>query len=144
MQYTVYAEDMTPPAAHLFLFFLFYLLGWGLLGAVAASVGSFAIAFILSMHYVRWLFPEVFSKQVRLSLVVRELVAFSLPASFAGAFTIFIVWVDRLLVGYFRPAAEVGIYQAVSQSSILFAVILGTFNAVFSPMIVATLHPRYR
>lgn len=142
MQYTVYAEDMTQPTANLFLFLLFYLLGWGLLGAVAAGVGSFGIALILAVYYVKWLFPEAFSQQVGSSLVGKELLAFSLPASFAGASTILIFWVDRLLVGYFRPAAEVGIYQAVSQSSILFAVILGAFNAIFSPMIADLYHKR--
>jgi O-antigen/teichoic acid export membrane protein len=39
-------------------------------------------------------------------------------------------------VGYFRAAAEVGIYQAVSTSSILFSTILGGFVTIFSPMIV--------
>jgi len=45
-------------------------------------------------------------------------------------------------VGYFLPEAEVGIYQAASQSSLLFATILGAMNAIFSPMIAELIHQK--
>lgn len=142
MKYAVSAQDLTQPAVNLFLVVLFYLMGMGLFGAVAAVFGSFAVAFILALFYVKHLFPESFSRRVKSISVVKELMAFSLPASFAGVFTMFIVWVDRLMVGYFRPAAEVGIYQAVSQSSLLFPIIVSAFSAIFSPMI-ADLHYKH-
>jgi O-antigen/teichoic acid export membrane protein len=42
--------------------------------------------------------------------------------------------VDRLLVGYFLPASENGLYQAASQISVIFVIILYSFNAILAPM----------
>jgi O-antigen/teichoic acid export membrane protein len=140
MQYSVYAQDLAQPVSNLLLVLVFYLLGWRLIGAVAAGVSSFAIALFLALRYVKRLFPQAFARQNQSTLVAGELLAFSLPATFAGIFANFTNRVDRLLVGYFRPAAEVGIYQAVSQSAILFATVMGAFNAIFSPVIAELYH----
>jgi O-antigen/teichoic acid export membrane protein len=43
-------------------------------------------------------------------------------------------------VVYFRSAEEVGLYQAASQSAILFGIILGAFGTIFMPMIVDLYH----
>jgi O-antigen/teichoic acid export membrane protein len=51
-------------------------------------------------------------------------------------FSVFIVWVNRLIVGYFRPEEEVGFYQASSQVSLLFAIILSATASIFTPLIV--------
>ena len=140
MQFSVYAAEIGQPATNLLLILVFYLLGWRLLGAVAASVASFALAFFLALYYVRRLFPEVFAPQLPSPFLARELLSFSLPASMAGMFTVLTLWADRLMIAYFRPAAEVGIYQAASQTAILFAAILGGFNLVLAPMIVDLHH----
>ena len=140
MRFAVYAEEVTQPLANLLLILTFYLIGWGLFGAVAASVSSFGIALILSLYYVRHIFPEAFSPKINLTLVTRDLIAFSLPTSLAGTFSMSIVWVGQLLVGYFLPAGEVGVYQAISQSSIVFATILSAVGSIFAPMIADLYH----
>ena len=66
--------------------------------------------------------------------------AFSLPTSLAGIFTILTLRVDRILVGRFLQASEVGVYQAATQAAMLSAVVLGAFNAIFSPMIARLYH----
>jgi O-antigen/teichoic acid export membrane protein len=142
MRFSVYAEDLGQPATNLILVLLFYLLGWGLLGAVAASVSSFGLAFLLALYYMKHLFPEVFSTRRTAGPSARELIAFSLPTAFAGIFAIVTIWADRLLVGHFRPAAEVGVYQAFSQVSVLFAITLSALNAIFSPMIADLYHKK--
>jgi O-antigen/teichoic acid export membrane protein len=48
---------------------------------------------------------------------------------------------DRLFVASFCTSADTGIYQAAGQLSILFALIFGAFDSIFSPM-VADLHAR--
>ncbi len=142
MKYEVYTLDLIQPAAGLVLLVLFYLMGLGLFGAVVASVASFAIAFIVALFYVKHLFPEVFSRQLRSTPVAKQLITFSLPTLLAGIFVNYMLWGDRLLVGFFLSAAEVGIYQAAAQSSIVFAVIIGAFNVIFSPMIPGLHHTR--
>jgi len=134
MKFSAYAEELTQPAANLLLVVAFYLLSWRLLGAVAAAVISFIAAFVLALFYLKRLFPEVLAVSSRSAVRVRELVGFSLASSLGSAFILLIVWMDRLMAGYFLPAAEVGVYQAASQSAVSFAVILGGFNLVFAPM----------
>lgn len=141
MKYAVYAEHLVLPAVNLLFILAFFFLGWGLLGAVAALWLSVGTALILALYYVKSLFPKVLSGQVASIRISREVLTFSLVASFAGVFAAVSSWVDRLLVGYFQPAADLGVYQAVSQFSILFAAIIGAFNTIFSPMI-ADLHQR--
>ena len=134
-KFSVYSEDMGQPAANLILVLIFYLLGWKLRGALVANIASFSIALVLAIYYVRRIFPETFSPKIKSTFVAKELMAFSLPASFAGMCYMFILWADRLLVGYFRSEADLGIYQAASQSSLPFAVIVSGFNTIFSAMI---------
>jgi O-antigen/teichoic acid export membrane protein len=136
----VYAEDIIHPVTNLFLFFIFYSLSWELFGAVTASVASFGIAFLVALFYLKQIFPEAFVRQIHSTFMAKELLAFSLPASLAGVFSMFTLWTDRLIIGYFCSAGEVGIYQAASQSAILFAIILSAFSTVFSPMITDLYH----
>ena len=142
MQYTVISQDLAQPLSNLILVLAFYLLGWQLLGVVAAGASSFAIALFLALRYVRQLFPAKFSNVQKSTFIAGELLAFSLPTTFAGIFANFTNRADRLLVAYFRPATEVGIYQAISQSAILFATVMGAFNAIFSPVIADLYHQR--
>jgi O-antigen/teichoic acid export membrane protein len=142
MEYAVLAQDLTQPAVNLLLVVLFFLMGMKLSGAVAAGTVSFIVAFTLALLCLKHLFPETFSCQLRPIPVGRKLLAFSLPASFAGVFSMYVVRVDRLIVGYFRPAAEVGIYQAASRSSVLFGIIMSAFSAIFSPMISTLYHKK--
>ena len=134
MKYSMYAEQISLPAANLVIFIMFFFLGWRLVGALVAVVFSFLIAFLLAIYYVKLLFPKILSPEVKQAFVLREILIFSLPASFAGLFGMFIVWIDRLLVGFFLSSAKAGIYQTASQSSFFFLIILSAFGAIFGPL----------
>jgi O-antigen/teichoic acid export membrane protein len=135
-KFSVYAQDVSQPLVNLILILTFYWLGWGISGALAAGIISFGLGFALAIYYVRRLFPAVFQPRIKSTFSGKEFLVFSLSASLAGAFGMFMVWSDRLIVAYFRPLAEVGIYQAASQTTMLFGIILSAFAAICSPMIV--------
>ena len=137
--YSVASEDLLQPVAQLSGVLLFLHLGWGLTGAVAAVVVSFALAGVVSCGWLVVLFPETDSRPARAAPSMAEILRFSVPASLGAVFTMLLVWVDRIMVGYFRPAEEVGLYQAASQISLLFAMVLGAFAAVFAPLVVEIL-----
>ncbi len=142
MQYSAFAEDLGQPGANLILIFIVMAFGWGLLGAVGAAVISFVIGLTLALFYTRYLFSLSLSKRTREIVPKRELLIFSIPTGLAGTFTMLIFWVDRLIIGHYLPSSEVGIYQAASQSAMLFAIILTGFNAIFTPMIARLYHAR--
>jgi O-antigen/teichoic acid export membrane protein len=79
------------------------------------------------------MFPYLFKSQAGRGAFKGGLLAFSLPAAFAAVFTTLVFWIDRLLVGYFLDEASTGIYQAASQLSVAFAVILGGFGRILTP-----------
>lgn len=140
MKYSVIAEDFVQPLLDLVFIILVYFLSAGLTGALLAGIVSLALAMLLALYYLRQVFGRAFQAAAEFSLNARALVAFSLPTALTGFFATAIIWVDRLIVGYFRLPAEVGIYQAASQSSTFFAIILTAMNAIFAPMISDLYH----
>jgi O-antigen/teichoic acid export membrane protein len=136
MKYSVVVEDIVAPAFNLLLFITLYIaLDLRLSGAIISASLSFAIAFFLSLFYLRKLFPEIFDRDIRPIPLTRELISYSLPTSLSGILTMFIIWTNRLVIGMYLPESEVGIFQVVSQISLLPAIILSGFTAIFSPMI---------
>jgi O-antigen/teichoic acid export membrane protein len=135
MKYSTGLEDVLPPAVGLFFLIVLYLFGFRLIGVLASDVLSFAIPAVLAIWVIRRLFPVPHGIAATHLSTSREILTFSIPASLAGVFTPFLIWVDRLMVGHFRSPAETGIYQAVSQTSTIFAIILAAFAAIFMPII---------
>jgi O-antigen/teichoic acid export membrane protein len=140
MQYTVLAQDIFQPMLGLLLVVSFFLAGIRLTGVLAAEVLSLALSLLLTIHFVHRLYPDAFPPPFHFTTQIRELISFSVPAMMAGVFNTFIIWTDRLVVGLVRPSSEVGIYQAVSQTSTVFAIILAGFSLVFTPMIADLYH----
>jgi O-antigen/teichoic acid export membrane protein len=139
-RYSVMTEDIGRPAINLSLFVGFFLAGWGLLGALWSITLSAIIAVLWAVYSLRKLFPASFSLPIRTTERGSALIMFSVPTALTGFLYILGNQIDRFFVGIFLPNASVGIYQAMAQVSILFAMILGAFNAIFAPMIADFYH----
>lgn len=135
MQYSVYSEHILQPASNFILIAVVFLVGGALVGATTAVTVSFILATILSLYFVRRLFPQLKIRGHSRAPLAKTLLLYSLPMALADTFTLSIVWMDQLFIGYFLPSDSAGIYQAVIQSSVVFALILGSITAIFSPMI---------
>lgn len=137
MQYAVYTEELMQSVAALTLFLLLFMSGWRLWGAIWATTLSFTLAFILSCYYLWRLFPAALRAKRRFAVSNHTLLAYSTPTAFSGMFSLVISRLDLLLIGYFLTATEVGVYQVAAQFSIVFAVVLNGFNAIFGPIVAA-------
>ncbi len=141
-QYSIMLEDLIPPAVNLLLVLIFLLMDWGLWGAMLALVVSYGVSTSLIIPFFRRLYPAIFAPRITAVFISpKELMSFALPTSLAIMSGTLMLWADRLLLSYFRPAGEVGIYQAAAQLSALFPMLLSAIVAIFSPMI-ADLHQR--
>lgn len=144
MRFAVLAEDLAQPALQLALQVVAFAMGWGLAGALWAIVASFGISALLGLRFVRHLVHEgAEAPRARFAAGFRpdrQLLVFSMFAAFSGLANIAISLVDRLFLGYFRSAVEVGVFQAAAQSSIVFGLVLSAFNAIFAPMIAREYH----
>jgi len=135
MQYAVLTQDLGQPLLNLILAALLVWLGWGLRGALGALVASYAAAFLGALVFIRRIFPRTFRRSALKRVSLWAMLAFSVPASLARIFGSMIMMFDRVVIGFFRPASDVGIYQAASLSASIFPIILVSFNAIFAPMI---------
>lgn len=140
MKYSVIVQDLGQPLVALILLGVFYLFSMRLTGVLLSDVLSYGVCVALGCYYLTILFPVVFDPRVKISAIGKELYAFSLVTSLAGMFSTLVFWVDRFFVGYFFSAADMGVYQAVSQISVIFAVVLGSLNRVVVPMFASLFH----
>jgi O-antigen/teichoic acid export membrane protein len=135
MQYAIYAEELLQSISALLLFVGLFLAGWQLSGAIWATILSFLLAFLLACYYLYQLFPNALRGQRVRAVSNKMLLAYSLPTALSGMFGVVVNRMDRLFIGYYLTTTDVGVYQAAAQFSIVFAVVLDGFNAIFSPMI---------
>ncbi len=135
MRYRLKVQDLIQPGLEMAFIGLVFVFSWGLLGAILALLLSTAIAFIVAVVDVKRLYPEVTAVKKHQHDIRGDLLRFSTPVALAAVLSIASSSTDRYLLGALRSVAEVGIYQAAAQSSVLFTMILASFNAIFMPMI---------
>jgi O-antigen/teichoic acid export membrane protein len=139
-KYLVLLREYIQPFVNLILVIIFYLLGHKLIGATWAWVLSFMLGFAFALFYLRRIFPGLTQKHIQSSLDVGRLLRFSLPLAFGDFFLFFLTRVDILILGYYQPPSDVGVYRAASQTALLLLVFLVSFNNIFAPMIAEIFH----
>ncbi len=135
MVYSVGLNEFIQPLSNIGFILLFTWLGWGESGALLALVLSFVVMLFAGIFLLNHLIPNFFHPTEIESWLIKPLLAFSIPVAFTNLFSLNLLWIDRLIVGIYGTTADLGIYQAVSQSSLLFATILASMNVIFIPMI---------
>lgn len=141
MQYIVYCGVGFTASALMFVCISF-LFGFRLFGAVESTVAGITVGTLMSLFFIRFLFPAAFAKETTCELMGSELMSYCIPLVLAGLAASTLALIDRLFVASFCSAADTGVYQVASQLSILFSIFHGAFQNMFSPM-VADLHARH-
>jgi O-antigen/teichoic acid export membrane protein len=113
----------------------------GLLGAMLGTAVGIATAIVFGFLAVKKTYIGRLSEIDLRNVINIPMIKFSLPVSLATTFTVYSSKIDRLLIGAILGEGEVGIYQAAAQSSIIFSIVMGTFNGVITPLI-ANLHSK--
>jgi O-antigen/teichoic acid export membrane protein len=131
VKYSVILQDLGQPLLDLILMVFLFLIGLRLKAAIYSDIFSFILLSLLGISVLLKLIPDLISPGAIYDYSLKELFNYSLPAAFGGAFSVYIFWVDRILVGFFRSSIENGIYLAASQISTIFLVIMaGIYNIV--------------
>lgn len=131
---SILIQDLGQPLLGLVLMIAFTLLGMRLIGVIASDIVSFCVAAAFGGLALLYIFPGIQKTEAAQAVSIRELMKYSVPAAFGGAFSVYILWVDRIIVGMLLPSAENGIYLAVSQISTIFLVISAGINIIAVPM----------
>jgi len=134
MQFGTLAQDIVQPLVALAVFAAMYAAGARLSAAVGATALSFAFSCALAVWFLFRLFPESLRADLPTTWNMREILVFMAPTSLAAIGGVSSAMLDRIIVGAYRPPQEMAMYQAASQVSVAFIVILGSFSAIFGPM----------
>lgn len=135
MSYSVLIEDVGQPFfAILFLVIFYIAVGVDVNWVILSDLSSFLVTSMLAIWAVRRLFHGFWKIRIPSLSVARELLRFSVSTALAGTFAVFVFWVDRLMVGYFLSEVQNGLYQAASQISVIFVIVLSAFNSILAPM----------
>lgn len=129
----VMIEDVIPSVVNLVVATVLVWLGFGLVGAAIAVTMSLVVGLLAGVNVLGRGLPVASAPAVAVGY--RELLAFSLPAALAGSLGMLIIWMDRLMVGALMPAQDAGVYFAMSQSTVVFGLVVSAFNAIMQPMI---------
>ncbi|VEP16851.1 Membrane protein involved in the export of O-antigen and teichoic acid [Hyella patelloides LEGE 07179] len=134
-KYKVYVWELLLPFTNLLIAVSFCTVGWGLWGATVAWLIAVIVSLAATIYFTWSIFPAVFSSKIQPVFESKQLLAFSLPLSFGSFLWLVMLWTDALMLGYFRPAAEVGIYRAASQTALLMTLFTRSLVTIFTPMI---------
>jgi O-antigen/teichoic acid export membrane protein len=137
--YASYVQQMIRPALYLLLLPLFYLIGAGLVGVIAAYGLSMVFGSVFAVYYLRKLFPPLFDNKVRPKFETRDLFSVSIPMSITTGAQYLNTWSAVWIIGYFAAGAPVGIFTAAARTATLSTIVRFAFSGIFSP-IISSLH----
>jgi len=141
VKYQTYVQDVARPVLNLAFIAVFYLLGVEVLGAVAAYVLSMFFGAVLSLYYLKRVFPNLLNSRVKPKYESRALFEASGPMIVTSFTQQANSWVALLVLGAFETMKAVGVYNVAFRTAALSTLVLFAFSGIFSPM-VSSLHRR--
>jgi O-antigen/teichoic acid export membrane protein len=121
---------------------LAFLLGYRLAGAMYGLLMAGVLVSGVGFYFLWKTFPEIASR-LRPAYEIRRLLLISLPVAFVAVAYVLLNYVDRFMLGYFRAAKDVGIYNAAAFFAAQMPLFINAINPIFSP-VVADLHNKER
>lgn len=140
MRFDVYVKSIVEPLVLVAAACLCFLVGWRLSGIalahLAAAIGGAACA----LYFFRRLFSSrACVRGIRDMSLWSEMTKFSLPVVCYDLLYILMMRLDALMLGYFLPAVQVGIYGAAIEMAFLMKKVRQWFEPIFAP-IISELH----
>ena len=119
---------------------LFYW-GWRTYGIAAAHLAALACGLLFAVRvFTRFYSWRACLVQLRKLRIVTPLTRFSLPVMGYELVYMVMIRLDVLMVGYFLPAAQVGIYVIAVEIALLTKKVRQWFDPIFSPIVAELNH----
>ena len=136
MQFGVIADEFVRGVLNLGLFVALFLCGMWLSGAILACILSFAGGTLVALYCLRRLYPGFSFRGLRDQGGARisALMRFSTATMVSAVSGNIINRSDRLLLGYLRTTAEVGVYHAAAQIPFALTMIFNTVGVAMMPV----------
>ncbi|MBN2331278.1 MAG: flippase [Candidatus Aenigmarchaeota archaeon] len=135
MDYQIYSEVLTANSMRLLFILLFGMLGLGLAGLSLAWTMAAVVTAVISVFMLRRIFP--FRSMIKSLPMKKELLLFSFPLLFTNFMLLITTYTDTLMIGIFKAAEDVGIYNAAVPTARLLTMFPYALNALFLPVITS-------
>jgi O-antigen/teichoic acid export membrane protein len=123
------------PVMNFTLVALSFLMGFKLEGAIFGFIVSGVLSAGLGFYFLKKIFPQFFSFSSKPVYQIKQLLRFSIPMFFIGMSLILLSYTDKIMLGFFKDAKQVGIYNAAAVISLQLTMSLGAFIIIFSPIV---------
>jgi O-antigen/teichoic acid export membrane protein len=129
-RYKVLVYDLLYPGVRLAV-----LGGLILAGMTVLSVGyAYVVAALVALVAAHVLFGRLFSLVGSFTLFPRTLMRFSLPLVGSSILAVLLSRMDTLMLGFFRPSAEVGLYNAAMPLASSLVIVLSSIGYLYLPL----------
>jgi O-antigen/teichoic acid export membrane protein len=144
MTYRALTRDILEPCVMLMAFLLLLLQGFRLQALLYAYLSSAILGFVVAYYFFAKTFPHIFwspffpqhdAKGIQPISEPKAIAKFTLPLVIAQAFTKLRRWGDILLLGFFMPVSQVGLYTILYKTANALNDFSTSLIGVFNPMI---------
>jgi O-antigen/teichoic acid export membrane protein len=130
----VYFQDMLMNVLKVLFILYVIILGYSFLEMIYAYILSIVIASVAFIIYTIKKLPVVRNANNTAYPMRKELLLFSLPLLATNALSIIIIWMDTLMLGYFKTADVVGLYNAAHPIAQLIEIFLLSLVFIYVPI----------
>ena len=135
VKYEVFTKNLGENFFKLLFTFIFIYLGLGVIGASIAYVIAVFFTFIATLYIVEKKIFPIFKTKVKSIKSNKELLFYSIPLVLNTFVFLVILWTDTIMIGYFKNASEVGIYNAALPTAQLMLIIPNSLVVLFLPIL---------
>jgi O-antigen/teichoic acid export membrane protein len=134
IRYRVYTERIILNILKLVFIVFLGVLGYGVLGIAFAYTLATVFTFLIAFYFLE---TKIFSLRSKIQSIYikKEMLFFSLPLMLAGFMSTIMTRIDTVLLGYFRSAGEVGIYNAAVPTAQILGIVTSSIAVLFLPVI---------
>ncbi len=134
MKYKVYTEDIFKSVLVLALFFVFYFIGFDILGAALAYLIGFVLACALGLYYLNKSFPHLMKTKINAIPMKKKLFLFSWPLVISSYTKMVMSWTDTMALGFFKASYDVGLYNIALPTAGLIYMFAASFRYILTPV----------
>jgi len=134
VEYETGFKEIGEKSIRLILTLIFIFIGLSLAWITFAYVASAMAVLIASIYILNKKVFNLFDKTKPI-FYTKELINYSLPLLFSSILIYIITWTDTFMLGYFKTASDVGIYNAAHPTAFLMFILPTALISLFLPVI---------
>jgi len=135
VKYEVFIKNIAENVIKIVFLIILIFLGYKLLGPTLAYVIGIISSGILALWITQKKIFSFLDKKIKCKPIYKKIFSFSWPLLLTNFLVMIMLWTDTLMIGYFKNASDVGIYNAALPTANMLFVIPYAFSFLFIPIL---------